>query len=537
MRLFFLVYILFSFSINVFCSTEDYVHISSVSYLQKDCYKDFKSLEFKDNGLKPITDLDSLFLEKPFVWLKIVVNNSSETEYLELQLKIKACGFSIYQYYRKTIFPFGDSWVQRPFFSKQKLKYFQKWMIYVPAHSKKVFFVKCYDVVKQYISVNNVKINSVCSAFEYKNYWIIVGFENAVFITVIVLSFLAYSLYKEKIYLYFIVYIFCYVLLFWGIHSVFGIFILKKYYNLNFAIRIVSPLSFIFYICFLYDALNLKYNVPVMYKYGFRYTKYIYIANQVVFIVISFFDLRVYNKFLYLNIVLASILFIVVIPFIFKRFNKYEKLFAIGLIVMYCFSFIRFYQVDFTYSSYDVPLEIGVIIEIVIFLFALNYRPKLIVLEKDMLSDKNIKLENVYNQTNEKLLEASLMSLRKYAVYNELTSKIEESSIEQLSDTEKLQELIKKISKNEYDQEIRDSFNTLFNQVHQVFIKKLKEYYPDLTKSEIQVCCFLKMSMKTKEIAQLLSKSEHSIEMFRSRIRKKMQIPKNSAISVFLLNI
>lgn len=69
-----------------------------------------------------------------------------------------------------------------------------------------------------------------------------------------------------------------------------------------------------------------------------------------------------------------------------------------------------------------------------------------------------------------------------------------------------------------------DEFKVRFNQVHLDFYKKLQEYYPDLSPADLKLCAFLKLNMSSKEIAALCGVTVRSVEVMRSRLRKKLNI-------------
>lgn len=56
------------------------------------------------------------------------------------------------------------------------------------------------------------------------------------------------------------------------------------------------------------------------------------------------------------------------------------------------------------------------------------------------------------------------------------------------------------------------------------FVTRIRERFPDLTEMEATVCGFVRIGYSSKEIAELLRKTEKSIENYRSRARQKMQV-------------
>lgn len=75
-----------------------------------------------------------------------------------------------------------------------------------------------------------------------------------------------------------------------------------------------------------------------------------------------------------------------------------------------------------------------------------------------------------------------------------------------------------------------------FDIVHDNFMKKLRERYPDLNSNEIMLCAYLKMNLSTKEIAPLLNISQRGVETIRYRLRKKLGLEREDSLSSFISN-
>jgi len=88
--------------------------------------------------------------------------------------------------------------------------------------------------------------------------------------------------------------------------------------------------------------------------------------------------------------------------------------------------------------------------------------------------------------------------------------------------------------KSHTDKTAWDEFEIYFQQVHQDFYRKLNERFPDLTPNEIKMCAFLRLNMTTKEIASITFRSLKSIEVARSRLRKKMELERDENLISFL---
>lgn len=68
-------------------------------------------------------------------------------------------------------------------------------------------------------------------------------------------------------------------------------------------------------------------------------------------------------------------------------------------------------------------------------------------------------------------------------------------------------------------------FEIQFNEVHPGFQQRLLERYPELTPAERRLCSFIRLDMNTREISSLSGQSIKSIEVARTRIRKKLGVP------------
>jgi hypothetical protein len=78
-------------------------------------------------------------------------------------------------------------------------------------------------------------------------------------------------------------------------------------------------------------------------------------------------------------------------------------------------------------------------------------------------------------------------------------------------------------------------FEANFNQVHEVFFKKLKAEFPDLTPGDLRLAAYLKMNLASKEVAPLLNISLRGVENKRYRLRKKMGLPPDANLTEFLM--
>ncbi|MDE6393163.1 MAG: LuxR C-terminal-related transcriptional regulator [Muribaculaceae bacterium] len=79
-------------------------------------------------------------------------------------------------------------------------------------------------------------------------------------------------------------------------------------------------------------------------------------------------------------------------------------------------------------------------------------------------------------------------------------------------------------------------FKLRFDKVHPVFFASLKESYPDLSRTELRLCAYIRVGMSAKEIAQIMSVRPETVNTSRYRIRRKMQLSQQESLEAVLEN-
>lgn len=77
-------------------------------------------------------------------------------------------------------------------------------------------------------------------------------------------------------------------------------------------------------------------------------------------------------------------------------------------------------------------------------------------------------------------------------------------------------------------------FETYFQKVHIGFLNNLQNNFPDLTSAERRLAAFVRLNLSTKQIADITFNSIHSIEVSRSRLRKKLNLNSQTNLNDFL---
>lgn len=100
-----------------------------------------------------------------------------------------------------------------------------------------------------------------------------------------------------------------------------------------------------------------------------------------------------------------------------------------------------------------------------------------------------------------------------------------------------IQSIINDLAKTQHDK-VWDEFETRFHQVYEDFYDRLNKINPDLSTNERRLCAFLRLNMTTKEIAAITNQSIRSIEVARTRLRRKLQLTNSeTGLIEFLITV
>ena len=80
-------------------------------------------------------------------------------------------------------------------------------------------------------------------------------------------------------------------------------------------------------------------------------------------------------------------------------------------------------------------------------------------------------------------------------------------------------------------------FRLHFDAVHPDFFNKLKEASPELTENDLRLCAYIRIGMRAKQIAEMLSISSDSVNSNRYRLRKKLNLSRGDSLDDFVRKI
>ncbi|MDP3461219.1 MAG: tetratricopeptide repeat protein [Bacteroidales bacterium] len=168
-----------------------------------------------------------------------------------------------------------------------------------------------------------------------------------------------------------------------------------------------------------------------------------------------------------------------------------------------------------------------------------NKRSELLLSQKETLSKAQQALMEAELKTkNSELVNFAIHLIEKNKFLEELRSELRKiRSLNEEERENRLKELSHNVQKNIKLQKDLEEFQKNVDHTHQEFFSKLKQRFPDLTKNEERLCAMLRLNLSSKEIAALSNITVRAIEMGRYRLRKKIGIHSETALSDFLKEI
>ena len=146
------------------------------------------------------------------------------------------------------------------------------------------------------------------------------------------------------------------------------------------------------------------------------------------------------------------------------------------------------------------------------------------------LTNEKLKLD--IESKNRELAVSTMSLIKKNEFLNSIKSELKEKDNQQ-----DIKKVIKIIDKNLNNTDDWKLFEEAFNNADKDFLKLIKDKHPVLTPNDLRLCAYLRLNLSSKEIAPLLNISPRSVEVKRYRLRKKMDLPHESSLTNYILEI
>jgi len=159
--------------------------------------------------------------------------------------------------------------------------------------------------------------------------------------------------------------------------------------------------------------------------------------------------------------------------------------------------------------------------------------------EKKIIKLKNEKLKIEMIHRDKELANQAMDLIQKNKFLSKIKEELEKTKVvssDELS-REKISSLIGKIDKDIDRKKQWEVFETAFDDVHEDFLNRLKARFPTLTPKELRLCAYLRMNISTKEIAPLMNISIRGVEICRYRVRKKLNIDRDTNLTSLIIDL
>ncbi len=157
--------------------------------------------------------------------------------------------------------------------------------------------------------------------------------------------------------------------------------------------------------------------------------------------------------------------------------------------------------------------------------------------EKEVIRLKNENLRAEMKQKDKELANSTMQMIQKSKSLSAIKRDLNKLSKEINDDliTNYINSMIRKINREMDTEQQWEVFEKHFESVHEEFLKRLKEKYPDLTPREMKLCAYLRLNISSKEIATLMNISTRGVEISRYRLRKKLNLEHDTNLTEFIM--
>ena len=168
-----------------------------------------------------------------------------------------------------------------------------------------------------------------------------------------------------------------------------------------------------------------------------------------------------------------------------------------------------------------------------------RYRLQELITEKEIIRLRNEKLKDEMMFRDKELANQTMSIIQKNKFLVSLKDELQK--IQKTVNDEKVKRVLNGLSRNinrEIDNKQQNQiFESHFDEVHREFFYILKEKYPGLSPREMRLCAYIRMNLTSKEIAAMLNITDRGVEIGRYRLRRKLELPRDVNLSIFLSNI
>jgi len=161
-----------------------------------------------------------------------------------------------------------------------------------------------------------------------------------------------------------------------------------------------------------------------------------------------------------------------------------------------------------------------------------------------IIKEKTNQLIDLEKEKHEKEFLLQQKDLEMVLSTNAIQIQLKENIIERLKNAQKTSVLEEEVStiilelyqQNEIQKKMKLHQGEVSN-LNTVFFERLQELHPKVTRTEREFCNYIKLGMTSKEIALTRNTSTNTVNVAKTRLRKKLDLATNQDIAAYLLSI
>lgn len=138
---------------------------------------------------------------------------------------------------------------------------------------------------------------------------------------------------------------------------------------------------------------------------------------------------------------------------------------------------------------------------------------------------------------NKDLLTFAINITKKFEFTSEMALRLQQLRRKNIIEKSDVTELITYVKSFQAVDHGMTGFQNNVNEINDQFLRRLQEKYPELTQNEKELCLLIKLKLSSKDIAAMKNITFESVNVLRSRLRKKMNLEVRDDLYAVLENI
>lgn len=414
---------------------------------------------------------------------------------------------------------------------------------------KSVLYIRILNKLDHTYDLTNI---GIISKIEYEEKILNLRFIQTCFlgmmIIIFVLNFILFIFSGDKLYMYYSLYTFLIAVFFFYNFQFSEKYLFYNNPRMDISLMWSVYIAQYIYLLFFLELLK-NTNLPVSRKYVGYYAKLI-LALCIVILISGQIDYNIgiiiSDFYTLLNVIFVVTSFVV----FYSKVNRTTRIVLTGSFIMVIGALVTTLTSFSRISVYNIYYyQFGVLLELILFTIAVNYtynkehiekvqilyKNSLLKLEKSQKEKENLELRNEIDIKNRALTSKAMLLSEKEALITGIIEQLSNINADYNGKTE-IQNLINNLKIN-LSSGTWDELEFHFNETHPRFYSNLNSICSNLSANDRKLCAFLKLNLSSKEISAITGKNLNTIDVARSRLRKKMGLKEEENLQAVIANI